>query len=167
MIASLEAARKIRKAVYDSLKQSAEVAAPPEEPVLPHSVLRGTRGYLEKVVFQVNSTYLAGAYDACAVMVRRLIEILIIEVHEARGEGTLIKDKEGNYLQLGELVAAALRATDWNLSRNTKRSLGKLKDIGDLSAHSRRYNAKRPYIDELATDIRVAVEELAYLAKLK
>ncbi len=54
---------------------------PPEEglraatqQVLPHSVVRGTRGYIERVVNQANGAYENGWYDACAVMLRRLVE---------------------------------------------------------------------------------------------
>ncbi len=46
------------------------------------------------------------------------------------------------------------------LSRNAKQSLPKLKDIGDLSAHSRRYNAHRHDIDKIKDDLRLVVQEL-------
>jgi hypothetical protein len=43
----------------------------------------------------------------------------------------------------------------------------KLKDVGDKSAHSRRYNAHRGDIDPLLRDVRLVVQELLYLASLK
>jgi hypothetical protein len=55
----------------------------------------------------------------------------------------------------------------WNLSRNTRRSLPKLKDLGDKSAHSRRFIALRNDLDKLIPDIRVVTQELVLLAKLK
>jgi hypothetical protein len=39
--------------------------------------------------------------------------------------------------------------------------------MGDKSAHSRRFNAVRPDIDKLATDLRVVIEELLSLAGLR
>jgi hypothetical protein len=42
-----------------------------------------------------------------------------------------------------------------------------LKDIGDKSAHGRRYNAQRGDIEPLLADIRLVVQELIYLAGLK
>jgi hypothetical protein len=45
--------------------------------------------------------------------------------------------------------------------------LPKLKDIGDKSAHSRRYNAHRGDVDPLLPDIRLVVQEFVYLAGLK
>jgi hypothetical protein len=43
----------------------------------------------------------------------------------------------------------------------------RLKDIGDKSAHSRRFNAHRGDIDPLLADIRVVIQALVYLAGLK
>ena len=40
------------------------------------------------------------------------------------------------------------------------------KTVGDLSAHSRRYNAHKSDIDNIP-DLRVVVQELLYLAGLK
>ncbi len=55
----------------------------------------------------------------------------------------------------------------WNLGRNAKKALPKLKSIGDQSAHNRRYNAHREDIDKLSTDFRNVCQELLYLAGLK
>ncbi len=161
-------ARSIQEEVDQLVRPPAEIMPPREEPVLPHSLVKGTRGYLEKIVFQVNACYLATAYDGCAVMIRRLLEVLIIEAFEACGIGVKIKDLgSGTYLLLGDLVPAALSEGNWTLSRTTKRTLAKLKEIGDLSAHSRMYNARRQYIDEIVSDLRVATEEFVYLARLR
>jgi ribosomal protein L11 len=54
-----------------------------------------------------------------------------------------------------------------HLSRNTKQALPRLKDVGDLSAHSRRYIAQRKDIDKLVQDLRVVVQELVTVAELK
>ncbi len=43
----------------------------------------------------------------------------------------------------------------------------KLKDLGDKSAHSRRYNADKGDLQPLLPDIRLVVQELLYLAGLK
>lgn len=57
--------------------------------------------------------------------------------------------------------------TTWNLGRNTKRALPKLKSIGDQSAHSRRYVAHREDLEPLIADFRVVCQELLFLSKLK
>jgi hypothetical protein len=155
----------------------AEIAkelGPPEEGlrsarqiVIPFSVVRGTRGYIERVANQVNGAYENGWYDACAVMIRRVLETLIIEAFEHHNISGKIKNAGGDFYYLKELIDKSLQETGWNLSRNCKQALPKLKDIGDKSAHSRRYNAQRGDIDPLLGDIRLVIQEFIYLAGLK
>lgn len=165
--AALARARTLQESVRAITRPHSEVTAPTEQPVLPHSMFSSTRGYIEKVVYQINRSYATTCYDACAVMMRRLLEILIIEVFEHQGIEQKIKGGSGDFLHLGDMIPAVLAETRLNLGRNTKTALPRLKDIGDKSAHGRRYNAKRVYIDELIIDLRTVAEELLYLAVLK
>lgn len=135
--------------------------------VVPNSLVRGTRGYLVKVANQANGCYENGWYDACAVMVRRLIETLIIETYEKHSIAEKIQNPHGDFLYLRDLIAKCLSESTWNLSRNCKQALPKLKDIGDKSAHSRRYVAQRHDIDPLLSEIRLVVQEFIYLSGLK
>jgi hypothetical protein len=170
--------RKILRNVF-SAAQSIQIdvareLGPPEEGlrskaqgVLPTSIVRGTRGYIERVVNQANGAYENGWYDACAVMLRRLLETLIIEAFEHHSRSAQIKTATGDFLYLRDLIDKCLQESTWNLSRNCKQAMPRLKDIGDKSAHSRRYNAHRGDIDPLLSDIRITVQELIYLAGLK
>ncbi|MCP8467848.1 hypothetical protein NK553_28250 [Pseudomonas sp. ZM23] len=167
-------AQKIKDLISAFESDCAESLLPPEggleaigQPVIPFTLVRSTRGYLEKITHQVNGSYTNGWYDACAVMIRRLIETLIIEAFESHSIANNIKSPSGDFLYLSDLISATLRETTWNLSRNSKQALPKLKDIGDKSAHSRRYNAVRDDIDKIISDLRVVVQELIYLSKLK
>jgi hypothetical protein len=47
--------------------------------LLPIDLFKKTRGYLEKNVCQVNICYKHGAFDGCFVLLRKILEILIIE----------------------------------------------------------------------------------------
>ena len=143
-----------------------EVVVPVDQPVLPHALFRNSRSDIQRVVYQINACYIATSYDACAVMARRLIEVLIIEVYEHNSRGDEVKGKDGNYLMLLGLVNKMLNH-DWNLSRNTKKGLKELKEYGDLSAHSRRYNAQRSYIDDIVIKLRVVTEELLHLSGMR
>jgi hypothetical protein len=60
--------------------------------LFPVEIVGGTRGYVEKIAEQANGCYVMGWYDACAVMVRRLIEILIIDNFEAKGKLSDIRE---------------------------------------------------------------------------
>lgn len=140
---------------------------PRSSQVVPFALVRGTRGYLEKLAHQINGAYENGWFDAAAVMTRRLLETLIIEVFEKHGIGSRIQGRNGDFLYLSDLISKCLSETTWNLSRNTKRALPRLKDIGDKSAHSRRYNAIKQDVDILLPDLRVTIQEMVYLAGLK
>jgi hypothetical protein len=160
-------ARALQEAVRNATCPHSEVTAPSDQPVLPHSMFTDTRGYIVRVVHQINRCYTTTAYDGCAVMIRRLLETLIIEAFERKGIDAKIKGASGDFLHLGDMIPVVLAETGWNLSRSTKAALPRLKDVGDKSAHNRRYNAKRQYIDELIIDLRVVAEELLYVAGLK
>jgi hypothetical protein len=130
-------------------------------------MVRGTRGYIERVAHQANGAYAHGWYDACAVMVRRLVETLIIECYEAHKIEGRIKDSAGNYLFLKDLVDKVLNEPSWTLNRTVRSVLPKLKELGDKAAHNRRWNAHREDIDKVLKDLRDCVQEFLVLARLK
>lgn len=144
-----------------------EPQMPEREGVLPHSLVANTRGYIEKIVYQINGCYEKGWFDACAVMTRRLIETLIIEAFEHCNISANIKGPTGDYYFLRDLISRTLTESTWNLGRNTRNALPRLKDIGDQSAHSRRFIAQRADIEKIIPDLRVVVQELTFIAGLK
>ena len=95
------------------------------------------------------------------------METLIIETFEHHKIASRIQNQTGDFVYLRDLIDKTLAETSWNLSRNTKQALPKLKDVGDKSAHSRRYVAQRGDIQPLIVDIRTVVQELTYLSGLK
>lgn len=164
----LDTARQIQEEINEVSKPPAEGEKPKTNHVVDFTLVKGTRrGYLERVVNQVNGAYEHGWYDACAVMLRRLIETLIIEAFEENGIANNIKNSNGDYLYLSDLIDRTLNESAWGLGRNAKKALPKLKDVGDQSAHSRRFNANRDDIEKLLTEIRTVVQELISIAKLK
>jgi hypothetical protein len=135
--------------------------------VLPAAIVKGVRrGYISRIANQVNGCYEQGWYDGCAVMMRRLLETLIIEVFEHFEHAQQIKNSNGDFLYLADLISAMLSQPSWNLGRNTKAALPRLKSLGDQSAHSRRFVAHREDVDKVQGDFRVVVQELLFLAEL-
>lgn len=157
----------LQRLINDTVKPPSEIAVSRDEPVIYMAMVRGTRGYIERVAHQANGSYANGWYDACAVMLRRLLETLIIECYEAHKIEDRIKDQAGNYLFLKDLVDRTLAEKAWTLGRAVRAVLPKLKELGDKSAHNRRYNAHREDIDKLLKDLRDTVQELLVLARLK
>lgn len=140
---------------------------PRSQLVLPHELVRKTRGYIERIVYQINGCYENGWYDSCAVMMRRLIETLIIEVYEHHGIAYKIQYSSRDFFYLKDLIKCIINEKSWNLGRKSKKSFQELKDIGDLSSHSRRFIAHREDIDKITSDFRTVAQELIYLANLK
>jgi hypothetical protein len=135
--------------------------------VFPLATLSKTnRGYLVAVGRQMNGSYSAGWYDACAVMMRRLLESVIIEAFEARKIDNKIKDGNGDFFQLTALIKAALAESSWNLPRNVRKQIESLRDLGHTSAHNRYYLAKQAYIDEVKAVYRESVEAFLHIASL-
>lgn len=161
------AAKAIQAEISEELGPPPEGLRSDKQLVVPMVLVRGTRGYIERVANQVNGAYENGWYDACAVMVRRLLETLIIEAFEHHHIENKIKNQNGDFFYLSDLIGKCLQEKAWNLTRNCKQALPRLKDIGDKSAHSRRYNAVRGDVYHLVADIRLVVEELLYLANLR
>lgn len=132
--------------------------------LFPLEIVKDSRTYIVKIAEQAAGCYDLGYYDASAVMLRRLLETLIIECFEAHGISSNIKNSEGNLLFLEDLITKFLEQDGgkWNVGRNTKRALPNLKRVGDQSAHSRFFIAKKPDIDKMKDDVRTAIEELVH-----
>lgn len=99
-------------------------------------------------------------------MMRRLLETVMIEAFEAHKLDSKIKNAQGEFIQLSDLISAAISETAWNLSRNAKKALPQLRDVGHISAHSRRFTAQKPDIERIMPQCRVALEEFLHLAGL-
>ena len=118
------------------------------------------RPYLLKVANQINGTFEHGWYDACAVMIRRLIETLIIEAYLAKGLREKITKSDGDFYGLRKLIDLARSGEDLALSRDSKIILRRLKKLGDRSAHNRTFIAKRGYVESLFDDMYLDMQTL-------
>lgn len=165
--AAVELVKKLKADAPKNYVPPSEGTRAATQRILPLGLTRGTRGYIERVANQINGCYETGWFDGCAVMMRRMLETLIIECFEKHGIADKIKDAKGNYFFLRDLIDRTVAETSWTLGRNAKSALPGLKDIGDKSAHSRRYNAHREDIDKLSTDFRDVCQELLVISGLK
>lgn len=163
-----EVARELMFALKTTWKDgSAHKPAIVGDTVFPSSLLEQTRrGYLIAIGRQINGCFQAEFYDACAVMMRRAFEISIIEAFEAKSVQAKIKNANGDYLQLSDLIAKALSEPTLNLSRNCKKALPNLRDGGHQSAHGRSFIAQKMDIERMQPHFRVALEELLRVAGL-
>lgn len=168
---------KMIEIVYKAINAANEIeglSKPPEEParlnasqVLPFALTKGTRGYIEKVALQINIAYRDACFDACLVMIRRLVETLIIECFEENNLKAKIEDGNGNYFFLRDLISIFVAESSWKPSSTIRKALPSLKEVGDKSAHSRKHNAFRQDVDDIIPALRTAIGELLYISKIR
>jgi anaerobic glycerol-3-phosphate dehydrogenase len=64
---------------------------------------------------------------------------------------------------LSDLIDIFKAEPAWNIGRNAKNSLPNLKKMGDLSAHNRRFIARKVDVDKLKDDLRIVLEEVLHI----
>ena len=161
----LGTAKQIQNEVNAGTKPPPEGTKPGTDRILDLALIRGLPGNFVRVANQVNGAYEHGWYDACAVMLRRLLEMLLIEAFAANGLKQNIKDGYG-FLGLNDLIREACNVSSWVLDADGE-TLRKLKNIGNWSAHKGGFVANREDIDKHESHIRLTIQELIFLAKLK
>lgn len=153
------------RAEFPDLSESEEILS--DDSLLPEILFKETkRQYLIKVAQQINSAYENNLFDACALMMRRLLEILIIHCFESEGIEDQIKDADGNYQNLKTLINKAKSRPEIKLSTDVKKDIDEFRELGNLSAHRVRYNCRRDDIRPLRLGYRAVIEELLYAASL-
>ncbi len=153
---------RTKKAEIDSLIGLPKTFTPTNN-YFPQELFNNTRGYLQTIAQQASGCYDQGFYDACSVLTRKLLEVLIIEVFERHSISDKVKNNADNFYYLSDLIEIFKSESTWNIGRNAKNSLLSLKKMGDLSAHNRRYIARKVDIDKLKDDLRIVLEELIHL----
>lgn len=147
----------------ESLVNNQKVLPTPSNDLFPKEILDGTRKYIIEMGNQAILCFDLGLYDACAVMIRKLLETLIIEAFERYKIASRIKNKDDNFPYLSDLITYLLNEQNWNISRNAKTGFLSIKNNGDLSAHNRRYCAKKQDMLDIKQSIRICLEELVKL----
>ena len=127
------------------------------------TILDNTQYYLINMAKQMCGCYETGLYDACLVMMRKLLETLIIECFERYAIDSQIKNTDDTFLFLKDLIPAYLNSNRWNASKNIISSMKKIKKYGDASAHNRRFIAKKSHLEDLKFELGQAVQEIVLL----
>ncbi len=158
-----------QKAGYSLTRQektrlAAELAMPVEVPIsnnfIDVSIVDDAPYYIKGITKQMAQCYECGLYDATLILMRKLVETLIIETFERFGIDSSIKDDNGDFFFLKNLIPQYLNSPRWNASRNFRQNIQKVKKYGDLSAHNRRFQAKKSDIDDFKFELRQVVQEM-------
>jgi hypothetical protein len=138
-----------------------------EGTILPEADYKNTRGYIETLAKQINACYEYNCFDGCAVIMRRLEEVLLILAYRHLSIDAAIKDANGNYFMLEGIVNDAKTNGTLNLSRNAKNDIETFRELGNFSAHKIEYTCKREYIRTEIQKFRALVNELLHKAGLR
>lgn len=161
---SAKAIKSLREQ-YPDLSESEEIMS--DDSLLPEVLFGETRRpYLIKAAQQINASYENNLFDACSLMMRRLLEILLIHCFEAKSIEDRVKDEEGNYQNLKTLINKAKTFPEIPLSSDVKKEIDSFRELGNLSAHRVRYNCRKDDIRVLRIEYRAVIEELLYVSEL-
>lgn len=137
---------------YESIDSSSEL--------LDETKFCGKRQFLDKLIKQINNSYKNNCYDACAVILRRLFEVVLVMAYQNLGIDAQIKMPDGKgYKMLEAIVSDAINNPTLKLSR-IKTEFDTLRKVGNFSAHSITYIAGKKDIDDIKLNYRVMLEEL-------
>ncbi len=120
----------------------------------------GKREAIDKIIKQINCCYAQHCFDACAVLMRRLFEILLVLSFQRQGIDNEIKDSNsGGYLMLERIVQKAQGNSILKLSRN-KNKYDAFRNLGNYSAHNIYYVCTVNEIDGIRLDYKAMMDEL-------
>jgi histidine kinase/DNA gyrase B/HSP90-like ATPase/uncharacterized protein DUF4145 len=147
-------------------KATAPVTAVPSYPTdsyLPASIFDAQRAYLTRLVPQINGCWSSGYYEACAVMSRRLIETMIIELYNQHGWVTELKDPTSkDFLGLKALVNKISSDPRLGFDSKFQKGLKALKELGDIAAHDYRVQIKKSDLEDVRSDLRFTCERMVF-----
>lgn len=164
---SLRLAVRSLQSLRDKYSPLLERRDPPEisDEYLPKSIFPGSRKYLTVLSDQINGCYECGYYDAAAVLLRRIVESLIIEIYVVAKRSEEIKTGDSFHM-LDRLITHFNSDHGFVKSKELVKALTRIKSVGDNAAHSRTYITHRQDVDDLKFESRRAISELLTISHL-
>ena len=120
----------------------------------------GKRPFLTRLIQQINFTYGNNCFDACAVLMRRLFEVLLVLAYQNKGIEADITKPDGSHKMLEGIVKDAVQNKALGVPVRISKNFDAFREVGNNSAHSITYTAGKLDIDNIARDYRVMMEDL-------
>lgn len=143
--------------------QSEEIVT--DDCILPDALVNNTRGYIISLSQQINASYNNNIFDGCAILMRRLLEILLIHSYEAIGKLDDIKTDSG-FNNLSYIINSTLSNKLFNLHKDSEEIIDTFRVLGNFAAHKIQYTTKRKDIDNVKLRYRLLVQELLYISEI-
>lgn len=144
---------------YSSLWNNTETIESNSE-LIDESKFCGKRGFLDKIIKQINHTYSHNCFDACAVLMRRLFEILLVLTYQNTGIESAISKPDGTHFMLEAIVKDAVQNKALGIPARISKNFDAFREVGNNSAHSITYTAGQKDITDIQRDYRVMMEDL-------
>lgn len=153
-------ALKLQTSALQPVRMPASEELPQSNTYLSVDLAPSTPGYVQDLILEINCAFRAGCFTACAMVLRRTAETLLIEAFERKGSSHLIQGSNGDWLTLDGIIAIAEQPASLGLTRSARKALPGIRKIGDLSAHDRHFLAKRHHLLRQQLDVEVAFQGL-------
>lgn len=134
--------------------------------LLDESKFCGKRGYLDRLIKQINHTYKNNCYDACAVLLRRVFEIVLVLSFQKNGIESEIMKPDGTHMMLDGITKKAIGNSVLRIPKRIADNFNAFREVGNSSAHNITYIAGKKDIDDISRAYRVMLEELYNKAEL-
>jgi hypothetical protein len=119
--------------------------------------------YMLRLVPQINGTYDNEWFEGTAMVLRRLMETLIIELYTRRGWHKEIQDPDTNeFLQFKSLIDKLNGDARLGIQRRTIEGLNRVKEVGDTAAHDFRIRIRKSDLDRIQSAVRLTCERLIF-----
>ncbi|MDR0198711.1 MAG: hypothetical protein LBI08_03095 [Methanomassiliicoccaceae archaeon] len=119
----------------------------------------GKRDGLDRLIVQVNSTYRDGSFDACASVMRRLLEAVLILSFQAKGIENEIRAGSSDYVGFDDIVRKAAASGALDLSGKGI-DISAVSRIGDYTGRGPMYTFGANDINSVRTGYRNVLETL-------
>lgn len=136
--------------------------------IIPDTITKELPKPIRSLAWQVNASFENHLFDCCAVVMRRLMEVLLVLAYQNLGIESEIMDSSGNrHISLEKIVKNAAQNSALLLSGNAKKDMNLFRDLGNYSAHKIWYNCTQQDIQPHTLKYRALIEELIYKAGLR
>ena len=144
---------------YSSFWNDTETIASNSE-LLEEQKFCGKRHFIDKLIKQINFTYGNNCFDACAVLMRRLFEVLLVLAYQNTGNESAILKPDGTHLMLEGIVKDAIQNKSLGIPVRISKRFDAFREVGNNSAHSITYTTGQKDITDIQRDYRIMMDDL-------
>jgi len=168
---SADRQQKAGKGSGKSTKKTKQGAQPKpsasaEDAFLNPEIFDQQQDHIRRLVPQINGCFERQWFEACAMVVRRLVETLLITLYDKKGWGKDLIDGNGDLFGLKKIIKVVSADTRLGLDNKTLAGLSEilrdLKNLGDTAAHDFRVKMRKQDLDAIRKPLRFTCDRLIF-----